>query len=68
LGIEYRLTRQQIAEAEAVIWTTDLKIREQRRFKGKKLLHKYTASAVIKHTDQLLDDALALANSDTPAE
>ncbi len=68
LGIEFRLTPEQIAEADVVIWTTDLKVREQRRFKGKKLLHKYSASGLIKHTDQVLDDALALANSDSPAE
>jgi fructose-specific phosphotransferase system IIB component len=68
LGIEFKLTPEQIAEADVVIWTTDLKVREQRRFKGKKLLHKYSASGVIKHTVQLLDDALALANSDSPAE
>ena len=67
LGIEYRLTRQQIAEADVVIWTTDLKVREPRRFEGKRLLHKYSASGVIKHTDQLLDDALELVNSEGPA-
>ena len=67
LGIEFRLTPQQIAEADVVIWTTDLKIRETERFKGKKILHKYSASACIKHTDKVLDDALALANSSEPA-
>jgi fructose-specific phosphotransferase system IIB component len=67
LGIEFKLTKEQIAEAEVVIWTTDLRVRETRRFKGKPLLHKYSASGVIKHTDQLLDDALALIESNRPA-
>ena len=67
LGIEFNLTKEQIDEAEVVIWTTDLRIRGTNRFKGKPLLHKYSASGVVKHTDQLLDDALALIESDKPA-
>ncbi|HUT16022.1 MAG TPA: fructose PTS transporter subunit IIB [Anaerolineae bacterium] len=67
LGIEFNLTKEQIAEAEVVIWTTDLRIRGTNRFEGKPLLHKYSASGVIKHTDQLLDAALALIESDKPA-
>jgi fructose-specific phosphotransferase system IIB component len=68
LGIEFKLTPQQIAEADVVIWTTDLKIRETERFKGKKILHKYSASGCIKHTDQVLDEAIALANSSEPTK
>ncbi len=68
LGIEYKLTPQQIAEADVVIWTTDLKVRETERFKGKKLLHKYSASGMIKHTEKVLDEALELANSEAPTK
>ena len=68
LGIEFKLTSEQIAAADVVICTTDLKIRGIKRFKDKPLLHKYSASGVIKHTDKLLDDALALIESDEPAQ
>ena len=68
LGIEFRLTPEQIAQADVVIWTTDLKVREQQRFKGKKILHKFSASGMIKHNDKVFEEALALANSSSPEQ
>lgn len=37
-GIENRLSREEIAEAVCVILTSDTTIREEERFKGKKIL------------------------------
>ena len=60
LGIENRLTPQQIADADVILLTKDLAIRDIKRFAGKKVLQKYYSRDLIKITDKVLDDVYAL--------
>lgn len=65
LGLEYKLSQEQIDEADVVIWSKDVKVREARRFEGKKILHDYYSRDLIKRTDQVLKDAVQLIDNET---
>ncbi|MCH5046776.1 PTS fructose-like transporter subunit IIB [Listeria monocytogenes] len=52
-GIENKLTAKEIEEADCVIITNDVEIRESQRFKGKKVV-KMSVSEIIKKSDALI--------------
>lgn len=52
-GIENKLTVKEIEEADCVIITNDVEIRESQRFKGKKVV-KMSVSEIIKKSDTLI--------------
>lgn len=52
-GIENKLTVKEIEEADCVIITNDVEIRESQRFKGKKVV-KMSVSEIIKKSDALI--------------
>ena len=54
LGIENRLTEEEIREADAVILTKDIPIRERDRFNGKKIFN-VSSTACIKSSDKIID-------------
>ena len=54
LGIENRLTEEEIREADAVILTNDIPIRERDRFNGKKIFN-VSSTACIKSSDKIID-------------
>lgn len=59
LGIQNRLTKQDIEEADVVIFAVEQKVREEERFKGK-TIHKVPVAAPIKNGVKVIEDALAL--------
>lgn len=54
LGIENRLTREEIEVADAVVLTTDIPIRERERFEGKKVFN-VSSTVCIKSSDKIMD-------------
>lgn len=59
LGIQNRLTNQEIQEADVVIFAVEQKVREEERFTGK-IIHKVPVAAPIKNGVKVIEDALAL--------
>lgn len=59
IGIDHKLTAKDIAEADVVMFATDVAPRDRGRFKGKKIYQTATAKA-IRHPDQEIAKALAL--------
>lgn len=59
LGIQNRLTKQDIEEADVVIFAVEQKVREEQRFEGK-TIHKVPVAAPIKNGVKVIEDALAL--------
>lgn len=59
LGIQNRLSKQEIAEADVVIFAVEQKVREEERFAGK-VIHKVPVAAPIKNGVKVIEDALAL--------
>lgn len=58
-GIEHRLTAEEIAEADVVLFATDVEPRDKGRFKGKKIYQTATSKA-IRRPDQEIAKAIAL--------
>ncbi len=58
-GIEYRLTEEEIAEADVVIFATDVEPRDKGRFKDKKVYQSATVKA-IRRPEQEIAKAIAL--------
>ncbi|MCI1966903.1 MAG: fructose-specific PTS transporter subunit EIIC [Oscillospiraceae bacterium] len=65
VGVENRLTEEEIAEAHAIIIAADMDADEE-RFKGKPVV-RVGAGEAIKAADQLIDRALAMKASETAA-
>jgi fructose-specific phosphotransferase system IIB component len=59
LGIQNRLTKEEIAEADVIIFAVEQKVREENRFKGK-VIYKVSVSAPIKNGVKVIEDALKL--------
>lgn len=59
LGIQNRLTKEEIAEADVVIFAVEQKVREEGRFEGK-TIYKVPVVAPIKNGIKVIEDALAL--------
>lgn len=59
LGIQNKLTKQEIEEADVVIFAVEQKVREEERFEGK-VIHKVPVAAPIKNGVKVIEDALAL--------
>jgi len=57
LGIQNRLTKEEIEQADVVIFSVDQKVREEERFAGK-VIHKTSVSAPIKNGRAVIEDAL----------
>ena len=53
IGIENRITTEEVANADAVILTTDMPIKEEERFKGK-MIARVGIGDAIKKTDAIL--------------
>ncbi len=56
MGIENRLTEDEIAEADFAIWAVDVGVREKERFEGKKLF-KFGPNEVIRSAKKVLEEA-----------
>lgn len=54
LGIENRISATEIKEADAVILTTDIPIRERERFEGKKIFN-VSSTAMIKSANKIIE-------------
>jgi len=54
IGIENRITPEDVAAADAVILTTDMPIKEEERFKGK-MIARVGIGDAIKKTDAILN-------------
>ncbi|MBR4471805.1 MAG: PTS system fructose-like transporter subunit IIB [Erysipelotrichaceae bacterium] len=54
LGIENRITAEEVAAADAVILTKDIPIRERERFDGKKIFN-VTSNACIANGPQIIE-------------
>jgi len=54
LGIENRITPEEVAAADAVILTKDIPIRERERFEGKKIFN-VTSTACITNGAQIIE-------------
>lgn len=52
-GIEYKLTSEQIAEADVVLFATDVEPREKERFDSKKVYRTATAKAIRKPSQEI---------------
>lgn len=61
LGIQNRLTKQEIEEADVVIFSVEQKVREENRFAGK-IIHKTPVAEPIKQGIKVIEDALKLLN------
>lgn len=59
LGIQNRLTKEEIEEADVVIFAVDQKVREKRRFE-EKIIHTVSVSAPIKDAVKVIEDAISL--------
>lgn len=59
LGIQNRLTKEEIADADVVIFAVDQKVREEKRFEGK-VIHTVPVAAPIKNGVKVIEDALSL--------
>ncbi len=59
LGIQNRLTKDEIEEADVVIFAVEQKVREEKRFEGK-IIHKVPVAAPIKNAVKVIEDALSL--------
>lgn len=62
IGIENRLTAQEIKEADMVILTKDIGIKEEERFNGKKIIRVGVSDAV-KKAAQIIEKIEAHLNS-----
>lgn len=54
IGIDNRINADEIKEADAVILTTDITIRERERFNGKKIFN-VSSTACIKSANKIID-------------
>ena len=54
LGIDNRITAEEVAAADAVILTKDIPIRERERFEGKKIFN-VTSTACITNGTQIIE-------------
>lgn len=61
IGIENRLTQEEIDAAEVVIFAIDVKITDRERFEGKKIIQVPTEVAV-KSPNKLIEKAIEIAN------
>lgn len=61
IGIENRLTQEEIDAAEVVIFAVDVKITDRERFEGKKIIQVPTEVAV-KSPNKLIEKAIEIAN------
>lgn len=59
LGIQNRLTKQDIEDADVVIFAVEQKVRERERFAGK-VIHQVPVAAPIKNCVKVIEDALDL--------
>ncbi|MCY6369354.1 PTS fructose transporter subunit IIB [Clostridium ganghwense] len=59
LGIQNRLTKQEIEDADVVIFAVEQKVREKERFTGK-IIHQVPVAAPIKNGVKVIEDALNL--------
>ncbi|MDV4151393.1 fructose PTS transporter subunit IIB [Clostridium sp. AL.422] len=59
LGIQNKLTKEEIEEADVVIFAVEQKVREEERFIGK-VIHRVPVVAPIKNGVKVITDALAL--------
>lgn len=59
LGIQNRLTKEDIKDADVVILAVDVKVREKERFEGK-IIHQVSVSAPLKDGTKVINDALDL--------
>ncbi len=62
IGIENRITMEDVKGASAVILTKDIGIKEKERFAGLPIVNVLVADA-IKKSDQLIDKVVAYVNS-----
>lgn len=62
IGIENKITMDDIKEASAVILTKDIGIKEKERFTGIPIVN-VGVSDVIKKSDQIIDKVVAYVNS-----
>ena len=60
LGIENRLSEDEIAEADFVIWAVDVGVREKDRFDGKKVIQ-VGPNETIRRADKVIEEAKAQA-------
>lgn len=61
IGIENKLTQEQIDEADIVILATDIKISNEERFEGKRII-KVPTDVAIKSPNKLIEKALEVVN------
>ena len=61
LGIQNRLTKEEIEAADVVIFAVEQKVREVERFTNK-VCHTVPVAAPIKNGPKVIEDALALIN------
>lgn len=59
LGIQNRLTKQEIIDADVVILAVDVRVREKERFAGK-VIHEVSVSAPLKDGIKVINDAIDL--------
>lgn len=59
IGIDHKLTAKDIADADVVMFATDVTPREKGRFKGKKIYQTATAK-VIRNPEQEIAKAIAM--------
>jgi fructose-specific phosphotransferase system IIB component len=60
IGIENKITLQEVMEADLVIFAADVAVKEESRFQGK-VIHRTQAQKAIKNPKQVVEDALKLA-------
>ncbi|MBP9478339.1 MAG: PTS fructose transporter subunit IIB [Sebaldella sp.] len=56
-GIKNKITSLDIEEADAIIFAVETKVREEERFKDKKI-HKISVKEAIKNAEKAINDAL----------
>jgi PTS system fructose-specific IIB component len=56
-GIKNKITAQEAADADAVIFAVETKVREEERFKDKEI-HKISVKEAIKNAEKAIKDAL----------
>jgi len=64
MGVDNKLSRQDIAEADVVIFAVDIAVRDRERFEAKKVL-KVLPGEAIKHTAELFKKADALVHPES---
>ncbi|TDT62445.1 PTS fructose-like transporter subunit IIB [Fonticella tunisiensis] len=62
IGIENRITMEDVKNADAVILTKDMGIKERERFNGKPIVNVGVGDA-IKKADQIIDKIIAYLNN-----